>query len=493
MVDLLKFEFRRVVGEFRRGDWKSAAGIRALPAVAVAAVGFTSALAVRKRFGQDVPDKALLGDGGRATFACSSSPSRGLPSATAVQRALAQAGVTSQEMSALRRAAARFKGPIDRDLIRTEGALLEEGVGAAGPAEDAARKAAYGKLVAKWRAAGYLSEPEGKARSRYVEGLDMVTQQDESYGRDVGCEAPLCLLRAQGEREDEALRTLPAEQLNVVADALEKHGVVRLKGLVGPAEVRALRDRLGAESSTLDRKRLDVMGLAPIRFFDSSPLEEEDPELSGITCTQGRRHFHLRRRKLEDAVRSMQAGALPLVWEHLARTMGEEALSGMQPYLSEIQLLVSDPCADSQFWHVDNAQSGVTVFVPLTDVPADLGPTHFLPGTHHLFKENAGRLARYRSCSSSFLSADGVVVGAMHAGDALIYDARIIHLGANNLKYDRSRIALIFRYDVQRPPGYGAMGTQVVAGTGKMLAFVQRLYAGLPSPAPAAAPSHLQG
>lgn len=95
-----------------------------------------------------------------------------------------------------------------------------------------------------------------------------------------------------------------------------------------------------------------------------------------------------------------QKGALPLVWEHLSR---QRAAAGRQdwPYVSEVQLMVSEPCATDQsgllskgprvsrvrFWHVDNASSGLTLVVPLTAVPEDMGATLLLPGSHGLFSQ----------------------------------------------------------------------------------------------------------
>eukprot|EP00435_Cladocopium_sp_Y103_P075387 s7_g57.t1 len=41
-----------------------------------------------------------------------------------------------------------------------------------------------------------------------------------------------------------------------------------------------------------------------------------------------------------------------------------------------------------RFWHVDNAASGVTLIVPLTPVPEDMGATLLLPGSHQLFGQD---------------------------------------------------------------------------------------------------------
>jgi hypothetical protein len=261
------------------------------------------------------------------------------------------------------------------------------------------------------------------------------------------------------------------------AQALKDHGVVLLRGLVSPEQVSAIRARLHVHSSAIDKKRAGKEANTLVREFDSQPLYDEDPELDAtVTSTFGRQHLSLRKRPIVEDVMPAQVGAMPLIWEHLCAANVSESL----PYVSEVQLLLTEPCAVDQFWHVDNANHGLTVFIPLTPVPADIGPTLFLPGSHHLF-DGSDFFGRVTRLFSSLLSSDGVAVGTMNAGDCLIYDSRIIHRGAANMRYDKCRVALVYRYDYQRPPGQTAMGTQLVSWTGSLLAALQRGYAALPT------------
>merc|ERR1719203_247581 len=130
-------------------------------------------------------------------------------------------------------------------------------------------------------------------------------------------------------------------------------------------------------------------------------------------------------------------------------------------YVSEVQILVSDPCAVDQFWHIDNTAPGVTVLLPLTPVPEEIGPTAFLPSSHLLFGKGPGSspglIGRCMAFASSMLTADGVPATSMNAGDALIYDSRLLHYGKANRLYDRTRVALVFRCDFMRPPGVGVV------------------------------------
>merc|ERR1719296_167723 len=101
-------------------------------------------------------------------------------------------------MDAIRRAVRRLRGPLEAEVLQVEQALLAEGGGGGdgGGATAPRRLELYGTLLERWRAAGYLSEPVEHKKPRAASlGLDLVTQQDESYGRDVGCEVPPCLLQ----------------------------------------------------------------------------------------------------------------------------------------------------------------------------------------------------------------------------------------------------------------------------------------------------------
>lgn len=198
-----------------------------------------------------------------------------------------------------------------------------------------------------------------------------------------------------------------------------------------------------------------------------------------VSSTLGRKHIYLRERALEEAVSFVQAGVMPLVWEHLIRAPA--AAAGKKAYVSEVQLLVTDPCAADQYWHIDNRSHGLTLVVPLTTVPANLGASLFIPGSHHLFQTDQGRVTRWKSFLSSVLGSDGPLVTPMLAGDALLYDSRCIHRGTVNRRYDRSSVALVFRYDYERPPGLGMFMAQFLSWSGNTLSVLHRFYSLLPT------------
>lgn len=471
-MDGLFYEMRNTWRDISgaKADWRTI-GRRALPVVVTAAAG-TVALCAKKQFSP--PDGQLLTK--RVQFECAPAKQGYLSPDGALDAFLQDSGA---DASALRRAARRLRGPIERDLLTVERKVLGEG---------ADRRSLYSELLEKWRASGYLSEPVTCKAPRAANlGLDLVTQEDESYGRDVGCEVPLCLL--QGPDDPPAdLQSLSVQDTMKAAEALSKYGVAMCRSVLSFHHVEALRERLQVRISALDKARASTRGgFAPVREYDVGLLQMDDPELEPVISTVGRRHLYLRGRALEEAVKDAQAGLMPLVWEY-AMQAGEAC--GIPPsqnlYISEVQLLVTDPCAVDQFWHIDNTAPGITVLIPLTPVSEEIGPTHFIPSSHLLFGEvpGAGRgsFRRFSEFMSSILSMDREAVSPMNAGDALIYDSRLLHYGGANRLYDRTRIALVFRYDFERPPGVGVVGTQLLSWLGNVLSQFLRFYAFLPGP-----------
>lgn len=471
-------EFRSVwkdISNWKGADWRRI-GRAALP-VAGAALCGAGALCVRKQ--RDPPEANVLATHG--TFRCvprSSLVQESLPTATSIDGALKDAGA---DLVTLRRTARRLRGPIERDLMVSELQLRQEA--------GLQRASVYQALVKKWEAAGYFSEPVERTRPRpkFI-GVDPVTQVDETYGRDIGCEVPLCLLgekAAPAKNEETGPQTLSPEDWSAAAASLERHGAVVIRNLLPLQQVGALRQRLHLHSSALDVARSQgklAPEAVPVREFDDGPLQEEDEQLEPRMSTPGRRHYYIRGRPLEEAVKIAQAGAMPLVCELLDRQRQAAGLpEDCKPYVSEVQLMISDPCAIDQFWHVDNAAPGVTLVVPLTAIPEDMGVTFLLAGSHHLFEEGS-RMSCLGACIGSLLSGNSIPAVTMAPGDAFLYDSRLLHRTAANRRYERTSAVLVFRYDYQRPPGMGLVAAQGWSWAGNFLAALHRVYGALPGP-----------
>ena len=130
---------------------------------------------------------------------------------------------------------------------------------------------------------------------------------------------------------------------------------------------------------------------------------------------------------------------------------------------SRLQLLAIDPGASAQIWHRDNFAQGLTVIIPLVDVPSrSHGPTELIPGTHHLTS-----LGDLPACAS-LCAHSGVQLGCAPSGCGLAFDSRVVHRGSPSSEY---RPALVIRFDRPHtaPPGAGLLGTTMVRGLGALL------------------------
>ena len=120
---------------------------------------------------------------------------------------------------------------------------------------------------------------------------------------------------------------------------------------------------------------------------------------------------------------------------------------GQTPFeVTQLQLLLAEPGSTHQIWHRDNSKRGLTAIIALCDVGAN-GPTELILRSHDA---PAGTLARGQQ----------PVLGTMRAGDALLYDARVLHRGRGYTE-GPPRPVLVIRWDAlgTPPPGTGVFGT----------------------------------
>lgn len=134
---------------------------------------------------------------------------------------------------------------------------------------------------------------------------------------------------------------------------------------------------------------------------------------------------------------------------------------GDNPELYELSALVSDKGAPRQPVHPDTGYSNstaiVTAFVALQDVTGEMGPTFFLAGT----QSQAAHLAfnGEPAAKAELLRTSPRRLGTVRAGDATVFDSRLLHGGgANDLG---RRILFYFSFKVRpggelsRPPCLG--------------------------------------
>ncbi|GMH84692.1 hypothetical protein TrVE_jg5327 [Triparma verrucosa] len=112
----------------------------------------------------------------------------------------------------------------------------------------------------------------------------------------------------------------------------------------------------------------------------------------------------------------------------------------------EFSSLVSNAGAPSQPIHPDSKFTPLcplyTIFVALQDIDEDMGPTHFLPGTHnsetHVQHQN-------KTTKNDLLRRCNYRQGTMKKGDCAVMDSRCLHSGWENTKGSRTLMYFTLR------------------------------------------------
>ena len=135
---------------------------------------------------------------------------------------------------------------------------------------------------------------------------------------------------------------------------------------------------------------------------------------------------------------SLRMAADPWVTPTLAgsRLMVDDDGVGVSFGVTAVGCVTSLPSAPEQHFHADGRERGiVNVFVPLVDVPASMGPTHFRRGSHTWDHDSPYLTGDQRRAQER--AED--VVPELSRGSVLMYDYRVFHRGGSNLSGDRMR------------------------------------------------------
>lgn len=118
--------------------------------------------------------------------------------------------------------------------------------------------------------------------------------------------------------------------------------------------------------------------------------------------------------------------------------------------LCHLSLLVATPGSSEQKWHADGSHVSISehlpchcynVFIPLQDVPLQLGPTEFRPQGHFLTR-NLGPMLLTAKCRKTLRPP---VCFPWTMRDVVLFDYRILHRGkANNQNYNRMVLVMTF-------------------------------------------------
>mmetsp|Transcript_73596 Transcript_73596/g.204517 ORF Transcript_73596/g.204517 Transcript_73596/m.204517 type:complete len:455 (-) Transcript_73596:88-1452(-) len=390
------------------------------------------------------------GTGDRASASSSAGPSL-------VSRFAEASGISAADFQA----AARRLRPVEPDLEKFAAAW--ESFGAAEV------RTAAAALTQRWRDNGYfedlgLSGGFGRRLTSDAQGVDIgvrvptYLQPEEAVPtaqtRDWG---------ASGASRDAALA------------ALQRWGCTLLRGALATDDVQALREAFGLGKGAGTRRAAEV----------GQWMLQRDPNIAMGRYTFGRLHCLLRGSPIfEQHAVAAHAAVAPLVHAFF----GEQVSAGDRVFLSEAQLVIADPCAEAQKWHLDQAAGpGLTIFVPLTNVEADRGPQAVLPGTHHLHDKQLPMRSRLRRCLGALSASHGALsvtageerAATWSAGDALVLDGRLMHRGLENDGLGSPVPFLVLRYDLAStpPPGCGRSHLLLASALGAALESVFRLYA----------------
>ena len=120
-------------------------------------------------------------------------------------------------------------------------------------------------------------------------------------------------------------------------------------------------------------------------------------------------------------------------------------------YLGNASIVIATPGSENQCWHADgghiNLQSHerchcLNVFIPLVDVALPLGPTEIRPGSHVVTRN----LAPMMLAAKARGTLRKPVVPLLRAGDALIFDYRVLHRGRANITEDSHRPIFVMTF-----------------------------------------------
>jgi hypothetical protein len=256
---------------------------------------------------------------------------------------------------------------------------------------------------------------------------------------------------ASNNLSDPAVR-LAVEQGKVI----KKEGVLRIDGALNPDLAGRLRDYVLEQQALAETVTQRDPNLSQSFYgVENQRKSRCDLQLSllrgGFKSDHGASTDESESHVLADALQELlgQEGTLRPLYEELVTTQGE---------FYELAAVITDPGSDRQQVHPDlpfqKTAPLYVIFLALQDVTEPMGPTAFLPGKH---TEKETDIFMDLSRRDEQLSHAACKIATLKKGDAVLFDARVLHCGTANELVGGSTRA-IFNFSFRNPKVVGNLG-----------------------------------
>ena len=276
-------------------------------------------------------------------------------------------------------------------------------------------------------------------------------------------------------QDEQPLRPLKSATAATVAKALTENGVGRVPGVLSAATVESLRAFVLAQLIEAEKAaeedddddefnhaafRLVVVGSGTQRLSDergrvalSTALGTETgaSAMANAAGSEREEAFEGSNRRWDLRLPT----DAPVVRTALSELLAPEAAlggaldtlaGGSEAQLWELAAIVSAPGAAPQVVHADTVWQPTpllfTAFIALQDISREMGPTRFIPRTHGIEAPHEA-LAKHGDATGLAASPGAPPppsrVGTLTAGEAAVYDGRLLHCGGAN-RSDRLRM-----------------------------------------------------
>ncbi len=278
-------------------------------------------------------------------------------------------------------------------------------------------------LLDVWTSRGYFSSKSYPNPEAFGN-----RQTSEAIGVDIGSTVKTAL---SGNDID---HQLSVDAIRAGLIPLQQFGFVLVK--------RAVNENL-----IFDMQKLFKINGQPSGEIGSAILSY-DANISHSRASANRLQLVLRGSKIEELTAAVHTALVPLVTAYYDR----KGITS-RVLLSDLRIVVVDHAAHPLPWTAYNSQGGLSVMIPLQSHDSRSGSQRFLPGSHILLDRKVNLLRRmsmfferYRLFKRPINITDLYTDGTWKAGDAFVFDNRLLVRGGENALF-RSGTYLLAKYE----------------------------------------------